>query len=61
LRHLWLGGLPAPQADRIKRHLVVCEKCLSRLVETHDQGAGAEPPEGSAKAKGESRSASAGG
>jgi hypothetical protein len=61
LRHLWLCGLPTPQADRIKRHLVVCEKCLSRLVEIDHQGAGAEPPAGSAEAKGESRSASVGG
>jgi hypothetical protein len=55
LRHLWLGGLPAPHADRIRRHLALCEKCLSRLVEMDDQAADAEAPMGAAEAKGESQ------
>jgi hypothetical protein len=57
LRHLWLGRLPGPHADRIRRHLVLCEECLSRLVEIDDQVSGAEAPTGAA-AKGEGQPAS---
>ncbi|MGA3099586.1 MAG: hypothetical protein ABSF25_24290 [Bryobacteraceae bacterium] len=53
LRHLWLGRLPAPHADRIRRHLVLCEKCLSRLVEIDDQVDDARPSAGSGEAKSE--------
>jgi hypothetical protein len=50
LRHLWFGRLPAPQAGRIRRHLILCEKCLSRLVEIDVQAADAAPPGGFADA-----------
>jgi hypothetical protein len=44
LRHLWFGGLPAPQADRLRRRLSRYEECLSRLIEIDGRMAGAEPP-----------------
>ena len=53
LRHLWLGRLPAPQADRIRHHLALCEECLNRLVEIDDQLANVEVQDSSAEANGE--------
>ena len=58
LRHLWLGMLPPAQADRTRRHLVMCEKCLTRLVEIDHHGANAEPAGDRAHANGDSRPAS---
>ena len=48
LRHLWGGGLPSAQADRVIRHLSRCEGCLSRLIEIDAQLTEAELPGDSA-------------
>jgi hypothetical protein len=44
LRDLWFGRLAETQADRIRHHLVACEKCLTRLIEIDVDTAGGGPP-----------------